>query len=475
MNSYQTIRKPMQLRLRSGERRLILIIGDLIASILALLVALYFWAQKDAWLDFSFDFLRERPDTWFYFLPFAWMLLLIELYDIRRASRLSETLRGIGIAVAVGLGAYLFVFFLAPPNSLPRRGFLVFIIAVSILTLIWRLLYIRIFTAPLFMRRALIVGAGRAGSTLAKVIKEMWPPPFFVIGLIDDNPEKINTQIEGYSVLGGSDQLLQVINEQQITDLIFAISGEMGTRMFEALVTAEEQGVEITTMPVVYEDILGRVPIFLLQSDWILRSFVDEAHTGSFYESAKRLMDILGGLMMGIVLAILFPLIALAILLDDGLPIFYTQARMGKSGKLYKMIKFRTMHKDAESDGIARPAKENDERVTKVGRILRKSHLDEFPQFINVLKGEMSLVGPRAERPEIVEELQAQIPFYRARLLVRPGITGWAQINYGYASTVAANGIKLEYDLYYIKHRDLLLDFNILLRTAGAVIGFRGQ
>lgn len=475
MDSYQIIRKPFQFRLRTGERRLILLIGDFVSSGLALLVALYFWAQKDAWLDFSFDFLRERPDIWFYFLPLAWMLLLIELYDVRRASRLSETLRGIGIAVAVGLGVYLLVFFLSPPNSLPRRGFLVFVLATSILTLLWRLLYIRIFTAPLFMRRALIVGAGRAGSTLAKVIKGMWPPPFFVIGLIDDDPAKLHMEIEGYSVLGGSDRLLQIIQEQQITDLIFAISGEMGSRMFEALVTAEEQGVEITTMPVVYEDILGRVPVFLLQSDWILRSFVDEAHTGSFYEVSKRLMDILGGLAMGFVLLIFLPLIALAILLDDGFPIFYTQERMGKSGKLYKMIKFRTMRKDAESDGVARPAKENDERVTRVGRLLRKSHLDEFPQFLNVLKGEMSLVGPRAERPEIVEELQAQIPFYRARLLVRPGVTGWAQINFGYASTVAANGVKLEYDLYYIKHRNLLLDFTILLRTVGAVVGFRGQ
>jgi lipopolysaccharide/colanic/teichoic acid biosynthesis glycosyltransferase len=130
---------------------------------------------------------------------------------------------------------------------------------------------------------------------------------------------------------------------------------------------------------------------------------------------------------------------------------------------------------DAEKDGVARPALENDTRITRVGKLLRKSHLDEFPQFLNVLRGEMSLVGPRAERPEIVEDLQSQVPFYRARLLVRPGITGWAQINFGYANTVAANGIKLEYDLYYIKHRNLMLDLNVIVRTIGAVIGLRGQ
>ena len=132
------------------------------------------------------------------------------------------------------------------------------------------------------------------------------------------------------------------------------------------------------------------------------------------------------------------------------------------------------MHNDAEIDGKARVTTENDDRITRVGRFLRKSHLDELPQFFNVLRGEMSLVGPRAERSELVNNLQAKVPFYRARLLVKPGITGWAQINFGYAATVEDTAIKLEYDLYYIKHRNLLLDIIIILRTVGQVIGLRG-
>jgi len=133
------------------------------------------------------------------------------------------------------------------------------------------------------------------------------------------------------------------------------------------------------------------------------------------------------------------------------------------------------MEKDAEKDGIVRMAEENDERVTKVGWILRKTHLDEFPQFINVLRGEMSLVGPRAERPELVEYFQKEIPFYRARLLVKPGVSGWAQINYGYAGTVNETAVKLEYDLYYIEHRNIIMDISIILRTIGTVLGFKGQ
>jgi lipopolysaccharide/colanic/teichoic acid biosynthesis glycosyltransferase len=133
------------------------------------------------------------------------------------------------------------------------------------------------------------------------------------------------------------------------------------------------------------------------------------------------------------------------------------------------------MRRDAEKDGIARSADENDERATFVGRILRKTHLDELPQFINILVGDMSLVGPRAERPEIVLELQQHIPFYRARLFVKPGLSGWAQVNFGYANDYETNAIKLEYDLYYIKHRNILLDLNIMIRTVGTVIGFKGR
>jgi len=139
------------------------------------------------------------------------------------------------------------------------------------------------------------------------------------------------------------------------------------------------------------------------------------------------------------------------------------------------MYKFRTMVPDAEADGQPRLASENDPRVTRVGAFLRRTRLDEFPQFYNILRGEMSLVGPRAERPELVARFQKQIPFYRARLLVKPGLTGWAQINYGYASTVEETRVKLEYDLYYIKHRSMLMDLVILLRTIGTIFGLRGR
>jgi exopolysaccharide biosynthesis polyprenyl glycosylphosphotransferase len=473
MNVKNNGQKPSLWRIRSGERRVILVLGDLLVTVVALFVALYFWAQKD-WLHFSWSFLLERPPFWFYLLPLIWVVLLIEIYDVRRASRRSDVLKGVGIAAVISLLLYLILYFSAQ-TPLPRRGVFAFIIVTALLTILWRLVYIRVFTAPLFMRRVLIIGAGRAGSTLAKVINQIHPNPFYLVGFIDDNVSKFNTKIDHCPVLGGCDQLLQIIQREGISDLVFSISGEMSPAMFQALQSAAEQGVEITTMPMIYEELLGRVPILLLQSDWLVRSFADEARTGGFYEIAKRFLDILGGLVGGILLLFSYPFIALAILLDTGHPILYSQIRLGKNGRIYKIVKYRTMRRDAEKDGIARPAIQNDERVTRVGYFLRKSHLDELPQFINVLRGDMSLVGPRAERCELVEELQNNVPFYRARLLAKPGLTGWAQINFGYAATVEDTTIKLEYDLYYIKHRNLFLDIVILVRTVGAVVGLRGQ
>lgn len=462
-------------RLRPAERRGTLFFGDLMVSIIALLLALYFWAAGDEWLNFSWQFLQERVDIWFYFMPVIWLLLLIESYDVRRSSARLQTLKEISLAAGVSLGLYLILFLISPPGSINRRGVISFIGFVFILTVLWRFIYMGLFSAPQFMRRVIIVGAGKSGAQLANIIHDMWPPPFNTLGLVDDDPKKVGTEISGLKVLGTNADLFDLVRKHQVTDLIFSIMGDMDAAVFEKVLEAEERGIEVTTMPMVYEELLGRVPIFLLKSDWVLRSFVDQAHVGGFYELAKRLIDIIGGLIGLIALGISLPFIGLAILLETGAPIFYLQSRLGRNGRLYNMIKYRSMVQDAEADGIARPAEAHDVRATIIGRFLRMSHLDELPQVLNILRGDMSLVGPRAERPELVGLLQEHIPFYRARLFVKPGLTGWAQVNYGYANDYETNGVKLEYDLYYIKHRNLLLDFNIMIRTVGTVIGLRGR
>jgi exopolysaccharide biosynthesis polyprenyl glycosylphosphotransferase len=474
----QQVQKSKRWRLHPRERRTVLIIGDLLVALLALAIALLFWASAAEWYGVSFEFLKERPPAWFFLLPFFWQLLMVELYDVHRAGSWQATLRGVATAALIGLGLYLllYFFFTNPPKSqLPRRGVAGFLVAASALTLSWRYVYIRIFTAPAFMRRVLLVGGGKAGQTLLKIINNLWPPPFDLIGIIDDDKHKIGTVIEDYPVLAGSDCLLEIIAREGISDILVAISGEVNGSTFQTLLDAQERGVEITRMPVAYEELLGRVPIRLLEADWILRSFVDQSRVSGFYEFGKRLVDIAGGLVGVLILLLILPFVSLGILIDSGRPVFYSQTRSGRGAQPYRIIKFRTMRQDAEPDGKPQWAKEDDERATRVGRFLRKTHLDELPQFINVLRGEMSLVGPRAERPELVDMFQRHVPFYRARLLVKPGITGWAQINFGYAATIDETVTKLEYDLYYIKHRNLMMDLLVLLRTPATVFGLRGQ
>ncbi len=478
MSGPSRVHKSKRWRLHTRERRTLLVLGDFLMAVIAILVALYFWALAENFHDFSIEFLLERPPVWYYLLPFFWVVLLVELYDIHRAGNWGDTVRGVAMATLIGLGFYLllFFYFTDPPNSLlPRRGVAGFFIAAPVLTLIWRFLYIRIFTAPAFNRRVLLVGGGKAGETLLQVIDDLWPPPFYLVGIIDDDPQKIGTQIEGHEVLGDSSGLLEIVEVEDVSDIIVAISGEMLGSTFQKLLDAQEKGIEISRMPSVYEELLGRVPIRLLEADWILRSFVDQSRASEFYELGKRLLDIIGGFLGVVLLLLTLPFISIGILLDSGRPVFYTQTRAGRGAQDYKMLKFRTMVQDAEADGIPQWASEDDERATSFGRILRRTHLDELPQFVNVLRGEMSLVGPRAERPELVEMFQKHVPFYRARLQVKPGIPGWAQVNFGYASTIDETVVKLEFDLYYIKHRNILTDFVILLRTPSTVLGLRGQ
>jgi exopolysaccharide biosynthesis polyprenyl glycosylphosphotransferase len=478
MNESKSAYKARPWRFRFKERRSLLLIGDLIVAILAMIGALYFWASTEKFIGFSMEFIQRRVPPWFFLFPVFWLLLLVELYDVYRAGDWIATIKGVATAALIGFGLYLLLFFsyADPPKSLlPRRGVASFLVIVSICTLLWRRLYIRIFSGPRFMRRVLLVGGGNSGRLMINIYKGLKPPPFQLMGIIDDDPDLRGIEIEGVPVVGSHQDLLNLIEEMEIADLIVAISGKFKPGMFQTLLQAQEIGVDLLRMPKVYEELLGRVPVQMLEADWILRSFTDQLRTSVFFELIKRLMDIIGSVIALVFLCFLTPFIALAIFLDNGAPIFYSQMREGRAGQHYKLFKFRTMYRNAEPNGNAQWAKEDDRRTTRSGKILRKTHLDELPQVINVLRGEMSLVGPRAERPELVTDFEKNIPFYRARLLVKPGITGWAQINYGYAATIEETAAKLEYDLYYIKNRSIWMDVLILLRTPATVYGLRGR
>ncbi|HEX9839525.1 MAG TPA: exopolysaccharide biosynthesis polyprenyl glycosylphosphotransferase [Anaerolineales bacterium] len=470
-------------RLRPSEHKLILFFGDLVMGLASVVASSYTWVAYNRYVLINIEGVQPRkvPDvvdvpSWFFLLPIIWTFLLVDLYEPHVAGNGRRTIRGIAVAAFVGFVAYSVIFLISPePGSLPRVGFGAFLFYASLLTLAWRAIFIRLYKTTGQMRRALLVGAGRAGQTLAQLYNTLSTRSFNLVGFIDDDTSKIGTSIEGIPVISSSAELLRVIDAYRISDLVIAITGAIRGETFQAILEAQERGVDVTRMPIMYEEMMGRVPIHYLESDWIIRSFVDGLQVSGFYLLTKRLLDILGGIAGLLIFILNFPFLALAVLVDTGFPIFYSQNRMGRGGSLFRIYKYRTMYQSSNSDTQPNTTLENDPRITRVGRFLRRTRLDELPQFWNVFRGEMSLVGPRAEQPELVIGFQKQIPFYRARLLVKPGLTGWAQINYGYVASVTETAVKLEYDLYYIKHRTLAMDFQIILRTIGTVFRRTGR
>jgi exopolysaccharide biosynthesis polyprenyl glycosylphosphotransferase len=479
------------LRLRPSEHRTILFVGDMLMAIASVFAATQTWrfylisAKIGELIEKGFGperAARLAPDqivfnvqSWFYLLPIVWLILLVELYEPHVAASGRRTTRGVAIAAAVGLLAYSLIFIFQQNSDLPRIGVGAFLLYASFLTLGWRMVFIRMYRTTGQRRRMLIVGAGKAGQTLAELYHTLGTRSFNIVGYIDDDEQKAGKIFEGFPVLGTSACLVDLIDAYRISDLVVAINGKVMGATFQTILDAQERGVDVSRMRTLYEEMTGRVPIHHLESDWIIRSFVDEIRVSGFYDLSKRLIDLVGGAAGMLVLIASYPFLAAAIALDNGFPIFYSQMRLGRGGSTFRIYKFRSMHNGANADEAARATLENDPRVTRVGRFLRKTRLDELPQFWNVLRGDMSLVGPRAEVPGLVTEYQKQIPFYRARLLVKPGLTGWAQINYGYVASVYETAFKLEYDLYYIKHRTLSMDIQIILRTMGTVVRGTGR
>jgi exopolysaccharide biosynthesis polyprenyl glycosylphosphotransferase len=383
--------------------------------------------------------------------------------------------RGLLMTTGLALGTYLIAFFFAPRGLLPRLFILYFIAGALAFCLSWRLLYIGVFFSPYFQRRVLVVGAGWAGETIVRAVTKSQPRQYVVVGLIDDDHHKHGQVVGGVPVLGGCENLLTAIQSNQVSEVVLAISGEIQGATFKALLDCQAHGVPVVRMASLYEQITGYVPLEHLDADWVITSFMDRAHSSRWSQLAQRGLDIAIALVGLLGLGVFGPLIAAAIWLDSPGPILYRQTRLGQGGRPFELLKFRTMVPNAEADGQARWASHDDERVTRVGRFLRRTRLDEAPQFWNILKGEMGLAGPRPERPEFISALERHIPFYRARLMVKPGLTGWAQVNFGYGDSIEDMFVKLQYDLYYIKHRSLWLDLQILIRTVAVVLRFQGQ
>jgi exopolysaccharide biosynthesis polyprenyl glycosylphosphotransferase len=268
-----------------------------------------------------------------------------------------------------------------------------------------------------------------------------------------------------------------IAGRMQVTDVIVAFDGrdDLDEQSVQRLLRCQEAGANVIRLAQLYEDTFARVPVDHVGSMWLLTNFFDVARSRDRSPLAKRMFDVVVAATLAVGGVILTPFIVAAILLDNGRPVFYRQERLGRGGRPFQITKFRTMRLDAEADGHAQWSPQNDPRITGVGRFLRRTRLDELPNLIAVLKGEMSMVGPRPERPSFVERLEREVPLYRARLVVAPGLTGWAQVNHDYGDSIRDASAKLEYDLYYIKHQSIWFDVLILLRTVATISRLGGR
>ena len=469
------------LHLTSSERRLLLLLIDVLALNVALLVAL---ALRFGY-TFSWATIFEAP-IYFIVLTLVWFpwASFFDCYDLARSADASQAAWATGRAALLTAFTYLAIPVYTPHFPASRLSAYLFIGLASVSVPAWRVLYASLFSQPTFQQRVLIVGAGASGSELARALvstPEHGNPyagsGYRAVGFVDDDPSKVGNEIAGLPVLGDRYELRRLVEEQEVDLIAVAITHtpDIHPALFQALLDCREQGVGLEPMTGLYERLTGRIPVeHAARNLYVVLPVSDSAMQRLFW-AAKRLIDLASAVAgLGLLALVALPVVVSNAIWSPG-PLLYWQERVGKGGRPFRLVKLRTMVPDAEEANGAVWAVENDERVTPVGRFLRRTRLDELPQFWNVLRGEMSLVGPRPERPEFVSDLVEKVPFYQARHAVRPGITGWAQVRYGYGSSVEDALIKLQYDLYYIKHQNLYLEMSILVKTAAVMLGFRGR
>ncbi len=381
-----------------------------------------------------------------------------------------------GLLVRIGL-SFLFVsmamsmLFYIVPDLFLGRGVMAYALLVSLGgVLALRAVYFRVVGADANKHRVLVLGSGRQ----ARMVHDLEGPDqgFRVLAYVHLEADEDGVPADRQVTL--NEPLLTYVVRNEVDALVIAPDERRRGLPVDEILDCKMSGIKIMDLLSFFEQETSRINIDILHPSWIF--FSNGFQLGGIGQYAKRLVDLLGAGLILLLASPLMLLVAVAILIESGGrgPIFFHQTRVGLNGRLFRVHKFRSMRTDAEADGVARWATKNDSRITRVGSLIRKTRLDELPQVYNVFRGEMSLVGPRPERPEFVGELVKEIPFYDERHRVKPGLTGWAQLCYAYGANLEDARMKLQYDLYYVKNATVFLDLVILLETVEVVLWGKG-
>ena len=446
-------------------RKILLLIGDIAIFYIGLYLALLIrnkgnidteiWTNH--WPDFSIVF-------------FLWIIALYiaDFYNLKYAKNNQSFVARTTLSATILTVVALVYFYITPNiNIAPKTILVLDVIITTLLLTFWRLVFNA--RAKKNKTNIIVLGHSEESNLLLEDIQTNPQWGFHIVAIFD---EKAKPDINTFPILSDITKLKNALKSSKAKIVIVDDKLYQSPKHIEELFELLDTNANILPLTSFYEEIAHKIPLNKITKAWFLENI--SQHKYASHDRIQRLSDIILAL-IGITITIPFyPLIALVIKLESRGPVFYSQKRLGFLGKPFFMFKFRTMINNAEKNG-PEWAKVNDSRITRVGKFLRKTRIDELPQMFNILSGDMSFIGPRAERPEFIEQLEKQIPFYRQRLLVRPGASGWAQVNYKYGASVEDSLEKLQYDLYYIKNRNWYIDISIVLKTIRIMMSGAGN
>ncbi|MFN3756583.1 MAG: exopolysaccharide biosynthesis polyprenyl glycosylphosphotransferase [Flavobacterium sp.] len=453
-----------------SERKILLRVFD----VFFVLGALYFVG-----IIFDFSYFEINSVNFYWTIVLSLYLLTIgsvfEMYHLQVASSEYQVIRSIVLTSVITVLAYLLTPLFTPPLPSNRIQILFFFLSILIALLLWRIFYAKYLASHRFEKKVILICDDHELEELRNDLSGI-DPHYKILGFV--NVSVRNTKLKK-SI---SDQVISV-NEMEtfaksnkVSEIVIAAQNTEGltAELYNKLLFLLESGFVIREYTHVYESMTQRIPVHYVSRDFYKYFPFSRSNQNQLYLWTVRLLELIVSFIGILAGFLILPFILIGNFFGNRGKLFYTQERVGRNGKVFRIVKFRTMVKNAEDQGAVF-ASVNDTRVTKFGKFLRKTRLDEVPQFINILLGEMAVIGPRPERPVFVNQIAEQMPFYQTRHVIKPGLTGWAQVNYPYGDSFEDSLMKLQYDLYYIKHRSIFLDLNIIIKTLSTVLFFRGQ
>ncbi len=450
-----------------SERKILLRLFDVFFALLALYAVSYV---------FEFGYFRISIHNYYWTFVLAFYLLffgtLFEMYNLQVASNQFQIIRSIVLTATCTVAVYLLTPILTPPLPKNRMQIVFFYVAILGALFLWRMFYQKMLASHRFYKKVLFLAEDKSVDNLIHELEKA-DPNYKVMGYLSTKESaRKKVKIQRVDI----EDLERFIKDNAISEVVVAqkSTDEVPVEIYDKLLHFLENGIIIREYSQVYEASTYRLPVQYAEKDFYKYFPFSRSNNNRLYILGIRLFDIvvaLIGLTLGL---LLLPLLVIGNFLANRGPLLYTQERVGRNGVPFKIYKFRSMIVNAEAQGAVF-ASSNDSRITPFGKFLRKTRIDEFPQFINILKGDMAVIGPRPERPVFVQQIAEIMPFYHTRHVIKPGLTGWAQVKHSYGESIDDSLIKLQYDLYYIKHRSPFLDLNVIIKTLSTVLFFRGQ